>query len=182
LNISELGLDYVAVHGYKWLLGPRGLGWLYADRRHIGRLNPLAPSWASVDEPYATFQGGDYENDLASNIHRLDFGPPWFLPAAAAVALNLLIAVNPNQLEAHCLRLANHVRSAIPKHVIDSDLPSHIVGIKVEDGASLRHKLRELGIRVAHRETCLRVGFHGFNTEQDVERLLAAFTNLKCWS
>src|SRR5262249_15583087 len=38
--------DYLAVHGYKWLLCPRGAAWLVTP--HHSELRPLMPSWKSA--------------------------------------------------------------------------------------------------------------------------------------
>jgi selenocysteine lyase/cysteine desulfurase len=51
LGVLSVGLaaslpDYLAVHGYKWLLCPRGAAWLVT--RHYGELRPLMPSWKSA--------------------------------------------------------------------------------------------------------------------------------------
>jgi selenocysteine lyase/cysteine desulfurase len=35
--------DFVAVHGYKWLLCPRGAAWLYVRPDRLSELAPLAP-------------------------------------------------------------------------------------------------------------------------------------------
>lgn len=42
--------DYLAVHGYKWLLCPRGAGWLVAREDRVSELRPQSlPSIRSID-------------------------------------------------------------------------------------------------------------------------------------
>jgi selenocysteine lyase/cysteine desulfurase len=40
--------DYLAVHGYRWLLCPRDAAWLATRPDRLEELRPLAPSWTST--------------------------------------------------------------------------------------------------------------------------------------
>jgi selenocysteine lyase/cysteine desulfurase len=45
-DLATVRPDYLAVHGYKWLLCPRGAAWLVTP--HHNELRPLLPSWKST--------------------------------------------------------------------------------------------------------------------------------------
>jgi len=70
-------------------------------------------------------------------------------------------------VEAHTVGLANRLRAelALPQQ------NSAIVSIPIADAAE---KLRAAGIRASVRAGAVRVGFHLYNTEDDLDRLLTA--------
>ena len=70
-------------------------------------------------------------------------------------------------MEAHCVGLANRVCAEIG--LLQRD--SAIVSLPIADAED---KLRAAGIRAAVRAGAVRVGFHLYNTEDDVRRLLDA--------
>jgi selenocysteine lyase/cysteine desulfurase len=70
-------------------------------------------------------------------------------------------------VEAHCLGLSNRLRSEL-------DLPqqdSAIVSLPIEGAAE---RLARAGIRASVRAGAIRVGFHLYNNENDLDRLLGA--------
>ena len=48
LDVNELGIDFMAADGHKWLLGPEGAGIAYIRRENLNRLRPIGPGWHSV--------------------------------------------------------------------------------------------------------------------------------------
>ena len=72
--LREAAPDYVVAHGYKWLIAPRGAAWLYL-RDPPEEQVPIAPSWRSAPDPFASFSGGPLE--LASDARRMDASPAW---------------------------------------------------------------------------------------------------------
>src|SRR5207237_8106182 len=42
VDVKDLGCDFLALPGHKWLLAPDGAAALYVKREHIERLQPLA--------------------------------------------------------------------------------------------------------------------------------------------
>jgi L-cysteine/cystine lyase len=51
LDMRELGCDFYAASGQKWLCGPDGSGSLYVRREVAEKLDPPWPSYASLAEP-----------------------------------------------------------------------------------------------------------------------------------
>jgi cysteine desulfurase / selenocysteine lyase len=55
IDVEEVGCDFLATTGRKFLRGPRGTGFLYADRRRIAELHPRvveigSGSWTRTDD------------------------------------------------------------------------------------------------------------------------------------
>jgi selenocysteine lyase/cysteine desulfurase len=168
--------DYLAVHGYKWLLAPRGAAWLAVRPDRVGELRPLLPGWKSAADGY--FGPVDY----ASGAAALDTSTAWLPWIGARAALRLLATLDPAAVEAHCLRLA----ARFTAEAADAGFPpaangpaSHIAAVRVPDGGAAAAALRAAGIRAGVLGDRLRAGFHYFNDDEDVDRLLAALRPLR---
>ena len=176
-DATDAGADYVGAHGYKWLLAPRGASWLWVRSERVPELRPLAPSWKSVESPFADFYGGPIEPLLASSARRLDASLAWFSWVGARAALSLVTSLDGEAVERRCLGLAAAFRNAAAERGLvpaPVEIPSQTVALTVPDPEALRAQLSERGIVAAVRGSSLRLGFHAFNDETDVAAALAA--------
>jgi selenocysteine lyase/cysteine desulfurase len=175
LDANSLGLDYIAAHGYKWLLSPRGAAWLYVKPERIPAMRPLTPNWKNVPEPYAEYYGGPME--LSENASRLDVSLGWFSWVGARAALQLLAMLDSEAIERRALDLAASFREQAVAHgfrLSPEEQPSHLLGVVVADPQRLAASLVEQRVIAAVRGGFLRLGFHGFNNEEDVDAALKA--------
>ncbi|HEX2026175.1 MAG TPA: aminotransferase class V-fold PLP-dependent enzyme [Actinomycetota bacterium] len=174
-DVDEAGADFVASHGYKWLLAPRGAAWLWARAEHLPAIRPLAPSWKTVADPYAEYYGGPI--DLPDTGRRLDATLAWFAWVGARAALDLVSSLDREEAEAHCLRLAGEFRkeaSARGFDMVPEEAPTQTIGLRLPDPARTRERLLERRVIGAVREGSLRLGFHAFNDDGDVAAALDA--------
>ncbi len=160
--------DYVVCSTYKWLLGPRGAAFLTGTDEALAELSPLAPGWYAGAEPWNSLYGGPLR--LAEGARRLDLAPVWPAWIGLARGLDLLEQVGLETVHAHDVALADRFRNALGLEATGSA----IVSLAVPDGTAER--LHEAGILAALRDGRLRVGFHLYNTEEDVDRLVTALT------
>jgi selenocysteine lyase/cysteine desulfurase len=173
-DLTALGLDYVLVHGYKWLLCPRGAAWLIASGPARDALAPLLPSWKSTAPPYGYFGGA---LDLPSDASRLDTSPAWFPWVAAVTALGLRERLDPAAVEAHCVGLAARFLTGMASlgfTPVTAPGTSHIAVVDVgEERDRLAAALPAADVKATLLGTRLRIGVHYFNDDDDVERLLS---------
>ncbi|MGW2444505.1 aminotransferase class V-fold PLP-dependent enzyme [Streptomyces sp. NPDC001675] len=165
--------DYVAVHGYKWLLCPRGAAWLVTREDRLNDLRPLAPSWKSTGRPAGYFGNAN----LAEDASRCDVSPAWFSWIGATAALPLFTALDPRTVEAHCLHLAGLLTDEAARHGLKrvaSGQRSHIVALHTDNAAAIAARLQAGSIRATAFDDRVRFGFHYFNDEQDVQKVLHA--------
>jgi selenocysteine lyase/cysteine desulfurase len=172
---GRAGADYVAAHGYKWLVAPRGAAWLWVRPDRLAELRPLAPSWKTVAQPYADYYGGPFE--LPDSGRRLDASLAWFPWVGARAALDLISSLDGREAETHCLGLAAAFRREAADRgfgLVPMEVPSQTVALRVSDPAGLRQRLLDHRVVGAVRGGSLRLGFHAYNDESDVEAALAA--------
>ncbi|RVW10991.1 aminotransferase class V-fold PLP-dependent enzyme [Prescottella agglutinans] len=173
-RLDELAADYVAVHGYKWMLCPRGTAWLAARPDRVAELRPLAPSWKSTGSPQGYFGGGYRE---APDASRCDTSPAWLSWIGAEAALAILSGLDRAGTQAHCLGLAQRFRdgaAALGCVEANAGAPSHIVAVDTPDGEHVAASLHRHRIAATVTGNRLRVGFHYFNDESDVDTTLDA--------
>lgn len=167
--------DYIATHGYKWLLCPRGAAWLYVRPDRLEALEPLAPNPKSTTQPWRDFYGGPLS--YARDARKLDMSLCWPTWAGASAALNLVRQLDRVILEQHCLELGALLREGLAQQglrCLPTERPSHLVTVRVPDPTAAMRGLQARGIRATARAGALRFGFHGFNTHEDVSRVLSA--------
>jgi selenocysteine lyase/cysteine desulfurase len=180
LDIDLDGIDFLAVGGYKWLLGPRGTAYLYVAPHRLEELSPLSAGWKTSSEPYAGYYGPPL--DLAPRASRLDVSLAWLDWVGAAPGLELILGTGIERVEAHDLGLAAHFRAGLASLGLESSVQggegSQIVGLRLSDPDKVRQALEREQVVAAVRGGYLRVSFHAFNNEDDVERALAALRSV----
>ncbi len=179
-DLAGLKADYAAVHGYKWMLCPRGAAWLVADPDRHSSITPLAPNWKTGSDR------GLFGTPLTHSptASRWDTSPAWFSWIGAQEAIQLLAAVDAHGVEAHCLALASDFTSNAAElgfSTPNKGAQSHIVVVTDDTGAAPftralldRHTVRALG-----SGDRLRVGIHYFNDETDIDRALAVLRDAR---
>ena len=106
---------------------------------------------------------------LAADARRLDTSPAWHSWVGAAPALALIEEIGVAAIHEHDLRLANRFRAGLGLEAGDS-------AIVFVDAPGAEERLERAGIRAAVRNGRLRTSWHVYNTDEDVERALAALT------
>ncbi len=165
LRLDLAWADVVAGSSYKWLLGPRGVAWAAYSARLADRLVPHGANWYAGEKPWESIYGLPLR--LAQDARRFDSSPAWFAVRGAAASLTWLTTLDQQAVTDHCIGLADRVRASL-------GLPpgeSAIVSIPIENAAS---RLQAAGVRASVRQGAARVGFHLYNTRDDVDRVVEA--------
>lgn len=157
---------FTVAAGYKWLLAPRGTAYMTVAPHQLDHLVPLTASWYGGEDRWSSIYGGPLR--LASTARRFDVSPAWHAWAGAAPSLELLEEVGVGELHRHATRLANRFRTAVGL----PEAGSAIVSLAVD--ASAPRALEEAGVVASTRAGRLRLAFHVFNGDGDVDTAAAA--------
>jgi selenocysteine lyase/cysteine desulfurase len=117
LNVEALGADFIVGVGYKYLLGPWGLGFLWASADRWASMRPAPWNWLSQD--VRLFSELDYANPAPSaEAKRWDAaqmaGPYNINLAAFAASLDLVESWGAEQVLAHGHQLIDRLFSGLP--------------------------------------------------------------------
>lgn len=168
------GIDFVLAAGYKHLLCPRGVALMAVAERWWERLAPLCSGWRAQADPYSNYFGGDLTK-LASTAARFDVSLAWFSWIGARPALELLDSVPTPERERWCVDLANAFADAVGVEPTGSS----VIGVPVAyDRETVVRKLDEARVRATCGDGTVRVSFHLYNDQDDVERAAAALKPL----
>lgn len=165
LPLTGLRADYVVGSGYKWLLGPRGTCFL-AIGPTAPALPELAAGWYAGESRWDSIYGPPLR--LAGDARRYDVSPAWGCWVGHVPALDLLLEVGIDRIHAHDVGLANALRDGLGLPAGDSAI------VSVEAPSDVTHRLAEAGIAAAVRAGRLRLSFHLYNSQADVEAVLRA--------
>ena len=187
LNLRELGCDFYALPGQKWLLGPDGTGALYVKEELIPHLEPVFVSAHAV----TTYDhAGNYDPNPAA-IEKFELttrSAPLF--AGLSTAIRFLEEVGLEAIRERVLSLTQWVKdelTAIPGVTLYSpaspELSSALVtfGIdgqppdEVKDTLWERHRII---CRTISDPPSIRVSVNFFNTEAELKELLKAVATL----
>jgi selenocysteine lyase/cysteine desulfurase len=165
LPLSIEHVDALACAAYKWLCAPRGTSFLYVGRQLRDRIRPLAAGWYAGEDIHDNYYGP--ELDLARSARRFDLSPAWHCWVGAAPALELLEQVGVDAIHSHNVRLANRFREGL-------GMPESNSAIVSTRAPGADRRLAAAGIRAATRAGSLRVSFHLYSTDADVDAALDA--------
>ena len=172
IQLDLTGADYVAAHGYKWLLCPRGLSFLYVDPDRLDEIVPWLAGWKARRDPYDESPYGPRE--LALDVRRLDVSLAWFEATGSRRSLELLRALGIERISEHNLGLAR----AFATELGIRETGSPIISVPSDNPPEAVQHLRSAGVACAGRAGSLRFCFHLYNDSEDVARALQGLQDL----
>ena len=184
LEVRALGADFLVAAGYKWLLSPYGTGFFWARGELIEQLR-VGPFYWMALEGAAEFHTLSFSQwKLARGARRWDSPETasFFNLAAMEASLEFLLRAGVETVWEHNRRLLGEMLERLPldRCVLASPRDAAargpyacIAARSPEKTAALYQKLRAANVIVSLREGALRVAPHLYNTERDIDRLLA---------
>jgi selenocysteine lyase/cysteine desulfurase len=185
IDVHDLGVDFMVTGCLKYLLAAAGIGFLYVRRDLIGQLEPTVTGWFGRVNPFA-FRID--ELDWPSGASRFESGtPPVPNAYAALAALELLDRLGYDQIARQVDHLTATYADAARGHGFLVRTPSAptcrgpLVVVQSVDGPELVSKLAARGIVASCRGNGLRVSFHAYNTDADVDAVVSALVAESRW-
>ncbi|MEX0645347.1 MAG: aminotransferase class V-fold PLP-dependent enzyme, partial [Parvularculaceae bacterium] len=168
--------DFAVGTSVKYLCGGPGAAFLWTEEETAARCLPLDVGWFSHEAPF--------EMDIrafryAAGATRFMGGTPSVAPfAAAAAGARILADAGIEAIHAHNQRLIGRLIAALPQGALRSHGKEGERGcsalVAVTDVAAASRALAEAGFIHDERLNAIRVSAHLYNTDEDVDSLLAA--------
>lgn len=195
VDVGEIGCDMLSATGRKFLRGPRGTGFLYVRRDLANGMEPVFVDLHAADWT------GENTYELAPGARRFENWECYYAgKLGLAEAIRHARAIGLQRIEARVRNLAETLRaqlSAIPgititdtgaeksaivtfsNHGVDADhvgatLRRQSINVSISSGAGARFDLLPRGF-----EHVVRASVHYFNTEDEIQRLVAAVSAVK---
>ena len=185
IDVRRMKIDALCVTGHKWLLAGYGSGFVFLSRELLDQSLPRSIGWLSVEQPF------DMRNDEFRPRHdaaaRVELGCPHFAGIfSLGASVDLIAEIGIENIEARVLELNRRLTSRLAEEgwpilspLQDETARSAETLIAVEKpNEVVRHLLRR-GVIVTLKPKGIRVATHFFNSEEDVERLIAGMNETR---
>jgi selenocysteine lyase/cysteine desulfurase len=181
VDVKAMHIDFLSADGHKWLLGPEGAGIFFIRKELLEQIRPLSIGANSVINPQAY---GDYDYTLKPDASRYESGTlniPGML--AMEAAMKLLQSVGIENIAARCKQLTDRLIAGLELRgyqilsprggnawsgIVSFVSPSHNHQ-QIQQMLRKQHK-----IEIAVRENRLRCSPHFYNTEAQIDAVIAA--------
>ena len=167
LPVDAALFDITVCHAYKWLCSPRGVAFLTVSARFDSILVPAHAGWYAGEHVWESCYGPAMT--LAKDARRFDVSPAWQAWVGAEQSIALFAGLDTAEVWALAAGLGDSLCDAL-------GIPQQhqaIVSWPDLTGGDLS-KLKAAGIRASGRAGRLRAAFHLWNTQEDVEAVVAA--------
>lgn len=189
IDVDEIGCDMLSATGRKFLRGPRGTGFLYVRKGLLERLEPPmidnhAATWVAPDRYELRPDARRFENWESNVAARMglgaavDYALDWGLDAIweRIGSLADLLRDRLSALPGHEVRDLGETRCGIvtftaprPAAEIKRDLATRGINVSVTAAPSTRLDMEARGL-----DEMVRASVHYYNTEEEIDRLVAA--------
>lgn len=181
-RISDLGADILIAGGHKAQFSLAGAGIMYATPEMIEMLTPPYAAKFSFTSQDRTLP----DPELAHDAHRFEYGNPNFLGCwVQKRSAEYTRAIGLENIEARVCELTTRLMEAADDRQIRVRTPrsweerAGIVSLDLGcDARDAVAALKDRGIIVSYKDTHLRASVHFYNSEDDIDRLMAALQEI----
>src|ERR1044071_142609 len=185
IDVKRMQIDALCATGHKWLLSGYGSGFVYLSRKLLEETRARAIGWLSVEEPFAD-RNRDFHvrSDAAA---RTEWGCPHFAGIfALGASVDYLLKLGTENIEQRVLALNRHLTERLAGEgwrvlspLRDESSRSGETLVAIERPKRVVAHLARHNIAVTEKPEGIRVSTHFFNSEADIERLLAALDEIR---
>jgi selenocysteine lyase/cysteine desulfurase len=177
IDVHALGIDFMVTGCLKYLLAAAGIAFLYVRRDLVERLEPTVTGWFGRINPFA-FRIDELDWPPAAT--RFESGtPPVPNAYLAMAALDLLDGIGYEAAGEQIARLVERYQSAaaaagfVVRTPHEPERRGPLVVVQSIDAPTLVRRLAVRGIIASCRGNGVRVSFHAYNNEEDVDAVVA---------
>ncbi|MBO0800549.1 MAG: aminotransferase class V-fold PLP-dependent enzyme [Blastocatellia bacterium] len=184
LEIEKVQPDFLVSVGYKWLLGPYALGYLYASPSWCENGQPIEYSWLARAESENFSRLVEYRDEYRRGARRFDMGefPNFVLAPMAIAALQQVLEWKIENIRQTLAGLTGLIaaKGAELGCTFPSEHVDHLIGVRLPRGipAELGEQLAAEKVFVSIRGDAIRIAPHLYNDQSDIEKFFAVLRRL----
>jgi len=181
IDIDKIQPDFAVSVGYKWLLGPYGLGYMYVSKKWQETGEPLEYSWLTKkgSENFANLT--NYVTGYRDGARKFDMGefPQFNLLPMSIAALQQIDNWEIGAVQAELKKLTDKIIEFKKEtDMFDQTALSvgHISSIPLNNlnVSKLKDRLQNNNVVISFRGTSIRVSPHLYNGFEDIDKLLSS--------
>lgn len=185
VNLHQLGCDFYAMNGHKWLMGPAGTGAVYIRRDRLDLVNPI---WVGDVKGHKFRYAEDGSLVLPHEARRHEFATRnWALIAGLGRAIDYVQEIGIDAIRERITSLTQHLKQRLREvpgmRMLSSWDPEHSMGLvsfEVEGhpGPELYAKLEARGICPRYHFNAIRVSIGYYTLEDELDALVEAIKEI----
>ncbi len=177
IDVRDLNADFVTGGVLKYLLGSSGLAFLYCRADLLPQITPTVTGWFADED---IFKMDIYDYSPSATARKFESGtPPIPNIYAGNAGMDLMHEIGIAATEQHVSRLTLQLVEGLDrigaKMVTPRDPTKRgpMVAVATTDAQAMVATLKEDGILTSARDGNIRLSFHCYNSEEDIERVVA---------
>ena len=183
LDMKALGIDFASAGTYKWLMGERGLGFLYVREELQGT---VLPTTRYGHRQVSDFNRAQLSWEPLPGAARYETGGiPVMLAAMANAGIDYVNKLGLPNIRAHAKQLTDRLQKELPplgyKALTPMGTETPTVAFELKDAAAATKLLQAghlVGTVIAN-ENRLRLAVSVFNTHEDIDRTVAVLGGMR---
>jgi selenocysteine lyase/cysteine desulfurase len=173
VDVAELGCDFYAASGQKWLCGPEGSGCLYVRAQRLEELTVPWPTYSSLAEPERAL-----DSPPTPGAKRFDHGFASAIRSTWSLAsMQVLSQAGWGWVHERAARLAASLADGLAQRGLEVQERgrSTLVSWRADDAAAEVQRLASHGIivRSIPARSLVRASVGAWSSEEELERLVA---------
>ena len=176
VDVKALGIDFASAGTYKWLMGERGLGFLYVREDLQGT---VLPTTRYGHRQVANFNRAELTWEPLPGAAKYETGGIGVLLAACVSAgIDYVQALGLDKIHAHARQLTDRLQKELPplgyKALTPHGNETPILAFELKDAAATSKALQagKVAATVIANENRLRLSVSVFNTHEDIDRVV----------
>jgi isopenicillin-N epimerase len=175
LNLSDVGCDFYTSSCHKWLLSPKGVGFLYMDAKYQNKVRPVIIGHNMGETDTAARYDVNGTRDMTHH-------------AALGTAIDFQLEIGwADKIRPYCLGMASYLKTQALERIrgsrltipMDTDSSAFIVTFSIEGidlGKVCHHLWEDYKIEVtangANELQFFRVSIHFYDSYEDIDRFI----------
>jgi len=177
LDVKALGIDFASSGTYKWLMGERGIGFLYVREDLQGT---VLPTTRYGHRQVSNFNRARLTWEPMPGAARYETGGiPVMMAACVNAGIDYVNKCGLTNIRAHAKQLTDRLQKELPplgyKALTPAGTETPIVAFELKDAAATTKMLQAghvVGTVIAN-ENRIRLAVSVFNTHEDIDRVVA---------
>ncbi len=178
VDVRALGIDFASAGTYKWLMGERGLGFLYVREDLQGT---VLPTTRYGHRQVANFNRAELTWEPLPGAARYETGGIGVLLASCvSEGIDYVNRLGIDKIRAHARQLTDRLQNELPrlgyKPLTPRATETPIVAFELKDAAAAGKLLHDgkVNATIIGNENRLRLSVSVFNTHEDIDRVIEA--------
>src|SRR5688572_25734277 len=180
VDVKALGIDFASSGTYKWLMGERGIGFLYVRQDLQGT---VLPTTRYGHRQMANFNRAQLTWEPLPGAARYETGGiPVVLAAGVNAGIDYVNKLGLSNIRTHAKQLTDRLQIELPplgyKPLTPRETDTPIVAFELNDAPATSKMLQAGKVvgTVIGNENRLRLAVSVFNTHEDIDRIVAVLS------